>query len=173
MDRRLLALALLLPVLGGCATKRDLRDLRAEVGSMRTSQEDLLRGIQRQNEMILDSLNLQDTRLRGDLTNQMVQLERQLIQLQESGADISLQEPRLVQLSDRVAQTLWGRSGAVGVKGTRGSLVKPTFNIQDLDIFPSLDPKRLEELGLDPGARAESLAPEDFAALSAKLRSSA
>ena len=31
----------------------------------------------------------------------------------------------------------------------------------------------LEELGLDPGARAESLAPEDFAALSAKLRSSA
>ena len=27
----------------------------------------------------------------------------------------------------------------------------------------------LEELGLDPGARAESLAPEDFAALSAKL----
>jgi len=31
----------------------------------------------------------------------------------------------------------------------------------------------LEELGLDPGARAESLAPGDFAALSAKLRSSA
>lgn len=31
----------------------------------------------------------------------------------------------------------------------------------------------LEELGLPPGARAESLAPEDFAALSAKLRSSA
>ncbi|HEY5708493.1 MAG TPA: 16S rRNA (adenine(1518)-N(6)/adenine(1519)-N(6))-dimethyltransferase RsmA [Solirubrobacterales bacterium] len=29
--------------------------------------------------------------------------------------------------------------------------------------------RALEELGLDPGARAESLAPEDFAALSAKL----
>jgi 16S rRNA (adenine1518-N6/adenine1519-N6)-dimethyltransferase len=31
----------------------------------------------------------------------------------------------------------------------------------------------LEGLGLDPGARAESLAPDDFAALSAKLRSGA
>jgi 16S rRNA (adenine1518-N6/adenine1519-N6)-dimethyltransferase len=39
----------------------------------------------------------------------------------------------------------------------------------------SLAPTRLalEELGLDPGARAESLAPGDFAALSAKLRADA
>ena len=72
-----------------------------------------------------------------------------MIALEESGADIPLQNPRLVQLSDRVAQTLLGRSGAIGVKGTRGSLVRPTFNIYDLDIFPSLDNARLEELGLE------------------------
>ena len=83
MSRRFLALVLLPALLAGCATKRDLRDLRAEVGSLRDSQNAQLQEIRRQTEMILDSLNLQGTRMRGDLSNQLVQLERQLIQLQE------------------------------------------------------------------------------------------
>jgi tol-pal system protein YbgF len=83
MTRRLLALALLAPVLGGCATKRDLRDLRMEIDSLRTSQESASRELQRQNATILDTLTAQDVRLRGDLSNQLVQIERQLIQIME------------------------------------------------------------------------------------------
>lgn len=83
MRGRLLALALLVPVLGGCATKRDLRDVQTELSELRASQEAMLREIQRQNEMILDTLSVQDVRLRGDLTNQLVQIERQLVQVQE------------------------------------------------------------------------------------------
>jgi tol-pal system protein YbgF len=82
MRRRLLALALL-PVLGGCATKRDLRDLRTEVESARAAQDAMLREIQRQNALILDTVEAQDVRMRGDLTAQLVRLERQLVQVQE------------------------------------------------------------------------------------------
>jgi tol-pal system protein YbgF len=83
MKGRMLLAALLLPAVVGCATKRDLRDLSAEIDSMRASQEAMLRQIQRQNESILDSMSTQEVRLRGDLSNQLVQIERQLIQVQE------------------------------------------------------------------------------------------
>lgn len=73
----------LLPLLGACATKRDLRDLTGEVQALRASQEAALREIQRQNEMILDSLGTQIVRSRGDLGNQLVQMEQQLVQIQE------------------------------------------------------------------------------------------
>lgn len=83
MLRRLLALAVVLATTAGCATKRDLRDLRDEMNSMRADQETLLREIQRQNVAILDSLSTQDVRLRGDLTNQLLQMDRQLVEIQE------------------------------------------------------------------------------------------
>lgn len=83
MTRRLLALALLAPALGGCATKADLRDLRTEIDSLRMSQEAMSRDLQRQNAAILDSITSKDVRLRGDLSNQLVQIERQLIQVME------------------------------------------------------------------------------------------
>lgn len=71
---------LLLPLLVGCATKRDLRDLRTEI---RSSQEELLQQLRRQNAALLDSLSRQDVRTRGDMINRLMQLERQLIQIQE------------------------------------------------------------------------------------------
>jgi TolA-binding protein len=89
MKRRLLALVLLAPAFGsGClATQSNVRDLQAELVQMRqasqSQQERLLREIQRQNEMILDSLRLQDVRLRGDVSSQLVRIERQLVQIQE------------------------------------------------------------------------------------------
>jgi tol-pal system protein YbgF len=83
MMRRLLVAALLLPIAGGCATKRDLQDLQTEIGEMRAAQERLLREIQQQNETILDSMSVQGVRLRGDFANQLIQLERQLVQIQE------------------------------------------------------------------------------------------
>jgi TolA-binding protein len=83
MRSRLLAVVLLLPILGGCATKRDLQDLQTEISQMQAAQDRLLREIQRQNAMILDSISIQDVRLRGDFMNQMIQIERQLVQIQE------------------------------------------------------------------------------------------
>jgi tol-pal system protein YbgF len=83
MHKPLLAVVILLPLVGGCATKRDIRDLQAGISQMQASQEQLLRELQRQNAAILDSLNIQDIRVRGDFTNQLVQIERQLVQIQE------------------------------------------------------------------------------------------
>ncbi|MBA2669087.1 MAG: outer membrane protein assembly factor BamD [Gemmatimonadetes bacterium] len=83
MHGRLLALIVVLATTAGCATKRDLRDLRDEMSSMRVAQEALLRDLQRQNATILDSMSTQDVRLRGDLTNQLLQMDRQLVQIQE------------------------------------------------------------------------------------------
>jgi len=83
MLRRLLALLVVIAATTGCATKRDMRDLREEMSSMRLAQESLLRDLQRQNSAIMDSLTSQDIRLRGDLTNQLLQVDRQLVQIQE------------------------------------------------------------------------------------------
>ena len=85
--RRLLLLPLALAALGGCATKRDLRDLRTEMQSMRASQQQLLaelrQEIRRSNALLMDSLSTGNVRLRGELANRLVQMERQLIQIQE------------------------------------------------------------------------------------------
>lgn len=81
--KRLLVFAVAAGVLSGCATKRDLRDLGTEIDSLRMSQEAMMRDLQRQNAAILDSLSVKDVRLRGDLSNQLVQIERQLIQIME------------------------------------------------------------------------------------------
>ena len=83
MMKRLLVLGLAGGLLTGCATKRDLRVLSTEIDSLRMSQEAMMRDLQRQNAAILDSLSVKDVRLRGDLSNQLVQIERQLIQIME------------------------------------------------------------------------------------------
>jgi tol-pal system protein YbgF len=87
-SRRLLLVPFALAALGGClATKRDIVDLQTEMQSMRNSQQALLQElrteIRRQNALLMDSLSTQDVRLRGDLANRLVQIERQLIQIQE------------------------------------------------------------------------------------------
>ena len=70
-------------LLAGCATKRDLRDLQTEVAALRTAQQESAQATQRQSRMMLDSLNAALVRLRGDLSRQIVGMERQLVQIQE------------------------------------------------------------------------------------------
>ena len=86
-SRLLVLLAGSLVISAGCATKRDIRDLRGEMQTDRAAQEALLQElrqeIRRQHTLILDSMTVQDVRLRGDLRNRIVQIERQLIQIQE------------------------------------------------------------------------------------------
>ena len=83
MIRRLLAFAILPVLLAGCATKRDLRDLQAEVVQLQAAQDRTLRELLQRNLAILDSMSIQNVRLRGDFTNYLVQIERQLVQIQE------------------------------------------------------------------------------------------
>jgi len=83
MRLRLLALLLTVPIASGCATRGDVQDLQVQIAQMHADQDQLLREIQRQNGVLLDSLNMKDVRLRGDLSNQLMQIERQLVQVQE------------------------------------------------------------------------------------------
>lgn len=82
MRKGLLVVALLLPALvaGGCATKRDLQDLRSEINQLQVT---LVQELERQNAAILDSLTAQDVRQRGDFMAQMIRMERNLVQIQE------------------------------------------------------------------------------------------
>ncbi|MBV9773924.1 MAG: tol-pal system protein YbgF [Gemmatimonadetes bacterium] len=84
--RRLAGLLLLVPLLGACATKRDLRDLRDEVVALRAAQDSTLRELmreQRRQHSMLDSLSDQQVRTRGDISNRFLQIDRQLVQIQE------------------------------------------------------------------------------------------
>ncbi len=120
MPWRLLALVLAVPLLGGCATKRDLRDLRLEVQGMQTRQEALLREIQRQNAAILDSLSIQEIRLRGDLSNQLTQMERQLLQIQEltgQGQQQLAEVRRTLREREEAVRSLAAAPGAMGAAG--------------------------------------------------------
>ena len=61
----------------------------------------------------------------------VVMWPEEVIALQTAGTAVPLQTGwELVPLEESVAQSLWGGSGIKGVKGTRGALVEPTFNIQ-------------------------------------------
>ena len=81
---RLAAAAALVPLLAGCfATKADVQDLRMEIQSSRTAQEEQISRLIRRTEAMLDSIADQNARMRGDLANRLVQIERQLVQIQE------------------------------------------------------------------------------------------
>src|SRR5690554_116923 len=69
-----------------CATKRDIRDLRDQVAAMQARQDSLYRVLAQQNLALMDSVRQTHEmvlRVRGDLGNQLVQVEQQLIQIQE------------------------------------------------------------------------------------------
>lgn len=83
MRRAILALVLL-PALPAClATRTDVEALQAQVDGVRTSQEQMLRELREQNALLLDSLSRQGTRTRGDIANRLLQMERQMVQIQE------------------------------------------------------------------------------------------
>lgn len=90
---------LLVPLLGACATKRDLRDLRVEVASLRAAQDSALMVIQRQNRELLDSLSSQQVRAGGDLASRLLRIERQLVQVQELTGQ---GQQRIVQLHEEL-----------------------------------------------------------------------
>jgi tol-pal system protein YbgF len=73
----------LLPLLGACATKSDVRDLRNDMEAQRAAQDAAIERLLQRTDALLDSLSGQNVRMRGDLANRMVAIERQLVQIQE------------------------------------------------------------------------------------------
>lgn len=106
MSARLLVAALLLPLLGACvATKQDVQELRLDMAAQRAAQDSLVRGLVRRTEAMLDSLSRQNGRMRGDLSNRLLAIERQLVQIQElSGANQSQLAALRRQIDERAAE---------------------------------------------------------------------
>jgi tol-pal system protein YbgF len=78
------ATLLVFPLLAGCfATKQDVEELRTEIQMSRSAQEQSLQQLIRRTQAMLDSLADQNARMRGDIANRLVQIERQLVQIQE------------------------------------------------------------------------------------------
>lgn len=107
MRRRLLLAVLAAPLASGClAMQSDVRTLQAEVADlqveMQADQDRLLREIRLQNEAIIDSLRVQDIRMRGDFANQLVQIERQLVTIQELTGQ---GQQRLAELRESIRAT--------------------------------------------------------------------
>lgn len=106
MSRRALAAALLLPLLGACvATKQDVQELRLDMARQQAQQDSLVRVLVRQTETMLESLEDQNVRMRGDLSNRLLAIERQLVQIQElSGANQAQLSDLRRQIEQRAAE---------------------------------------------------------------------
>jgi len=73
-------------LLGGCATKRDLKDLQEEVRALAVRQEEALRELKELTEEARDSLGTQSDalfQLRGEMNRRFLEIQEQLVTLQE------------------------------------------------------------------------------------------
>jgi len=82
---RLAAVAALLPLAGCLATRRDLETLRTQMDSERAAdraaQQRQIEQLIARTQAMLDSLSSQNARMRADMANRMLQLDRQLTQI--------------------------------------------------------------------------------------------
>lgn len=106
MNARTLLAAALLPLAAACvATKQDIEELRLDMAQQRVHQDSLVRMLVRRTEAMLDSLSDQNVRLRGDVGNRLLAIERQLVQIQElSGANQAQLGELRRQIDERAAE---------------------------------------------------------------------
>lgn len=111
--------------------RSDIYDLQDVMADMRADQDRLLREIRLQNEAILDSLRLQDIRLRGDFTNQLIQIERQLVTIQELTGQ---GQQRLAELREsiRATEEAMRRSQDVIVYSDTGAVITSDDDPQEV-----------------------------------------
>lgn len=104
--RTLFACLLLLPMTAACvATKQDIEELRLGMAQQRAGQDSLVRVLIRRTESMLDSLSDQNVRMRGDMSNRLLAIERQLVQIQElSGANQAQLSDLRRQIDQRAAE---------------------------------------------------------------------
>lgn len=106
MNARTLFAAALLPLTAACvATKQDVQELRLDMAQQRAHQDSLFRALVGRTEAMLDSLSDQNVRLRGDVANRLLAIERQLVQIQElSGANQAQLSDLRRQIDQRAAE---------------------------------------------------------------------
>ncbi|HEX8392872.1 MAG TPA: tol-pal system protein YbgF [Longimicrobium sp.] len=99
------ALLALLPAAGACvATKQDIRDLQLGMATQQARQDSMVRALISRTELMLDSLSDQNVRLRGDLANRLLAIDRQLVQIQELSGQNQAQLGQLRTQIDRAAE---------------------------------------------------------------------
>jgi len=111
-------------VLAGCATKRDVRELRAELAALRARQDSLFAQVLAAQRALGDSLRRTGElvlRVRGDLGNQLVALEQQAIQIQELLGQSQQHLAALRQAAESRNQQLAGAVPAVDTAPASGS----------------------------------------------------
>jgi tol-pal system protein YbgF len=92
-------------LLGGCvATKQDIRDLQLGMASQQARQDSMVALLIARTEAMLDSLSDQNVRLRGDLANRLVAIDRQLVQIQELSGQNQAQLGALRRQVDTAAE---------------------------------------------------------------------
>jgi len=103
--RAALAALAAFPLLGGCvATKQDIRDLQLGMASQQARQDSMVALLIARTEAMLDSLSDQNVRLRGDLANRLVAIDRQLVQIQELSGQNQAQLGALRRQVDTAAE---------------------------------------------------------------------
>jgi tol-pal system protein YbgF len=79
---RLAALAALLPLAGCLATRQDLEKLQTRMDNDRAEQNRQIQALITRTQAMLDSLSSQNARMRADVANRLLQIDRQLVQIQ-------------------------------------------------------------------------------------------
>ena len=103
--RRAALAAVAFPLLAGCiATKQDIRDLQLGMASQQARQDSMVAVLIARTEAMLDSLSDQNIRLRGDLANRLVAIDRQLVQIQELSGQNQAQLGALRRQVDTAAE---------------------------------------------------------------------
>lgn len=136
---RLLAVALLLATTVGCATKRDLRELRMEMVTLQQRQDSLFDVIQSQQRLLMDSVTGNRELIlsaRGDLARQMLSMEDQLVQIQELAGQSQRRISELRQQHDRRADQI-----------EEGAATPPSVTPAPTPTGGGSDPEQLYQLG--------------------------
>jgi tol-pal system protein YbgF len=115
---RLALAAVLLPSLAGClATRQDLETLRAQMDADRAAQTRQIENLIARTQAMLDSLSSQNSRMRADMANRLLEVDRQLVQIQALGGQSQQQIRDLQrQLEARAAEARAAQDDADSVE---------------------------------------------------------
>jgi tol-pal system protein YbgF len=114
MNTRATLAAAMLPLLAGClATKQDLQDLRSQMDNDRAEQNRQIQSLITRTQSMLDSLSTQNARMRADVANRLLQIDRQLVQIQSLSGQSQQQIRDLQrQLEQRAAEARQAQADA-------------------------------------------------------------
>ena len=101
---RIAAAAALLPLAGCLATKQDLQTLQTRMDNDRAAQNRQIEQLIARTSAMLDSLSSQNARMRADVANRLLQIDRQLVQIQSLSGQSQQQIRDLQQQIERRTQ---------------------------------------------------------------------